>query len=58
MTAEDDKGRLRTLEAVKREHVERVLAETGGNKTRAAKILGITRRTMIRIVQRLKGAAS
>lgn len=39
---------LKTLEEVEREHIERVLKETAGNKTEAAKILGIDRRTLLR----------
>lgn len=40
---------LRTLHEVSREHIERVLQTTKGNKTRAAKILGINRRTLTRL---------
>ena len=39
---------LRTLAEVKTEHIERVLAEVNGNKTAAARILGVDRRTMYR----------
>ncbi len=39
------------LEQVKRRHVERVLAATGGNRTRAAKILGIGLRTLQRYIK-------
>ncbi len=39
---------LRTLEEVEREHIERVLEKTRGNKTRAAQILGVSRRTLFR----------
>ena len=39
----------KTLAEIKREHIERVLAQTGGNKTEAAKILGVDRRTLIRL---------
>lgn len=37
-----------TLEELERAHVERVLAETGGNLTHAAAILGVDRRTLQR----------
>ncbi len=37
---------LRTLAEVEQEHVQRVLAAVGGNKTRAAEILGIDRKTL------------
>ena len=39
-----------TLEAVTRAHVERVLAQTGGNKRQAARILGISRPRLDRIL--------
>lgn len=37
---------LRTLVEVEQEHIRRVLAAVGGNKTRAAEILGIDRKTL------------
>jgi transcriptional regulator of acetoin/glycerol metabolism len=36
------------LESLEREHVLRVLNSVGGNKSRAARILGINRRTIYR----------
>jgi len=42
---------LVSLEQVKRRHVERVLAATGGNRTKAAKILGIGLRTLQRYIK-------
>jgi transcriptional regulator with PAS, ATPase and Fis domain len=39
-----------TLAEVERRHAKRVLARTGGNKVRAAKILGINRATLARLV--------
>jgi Nif-specific regulatory protein len=36
------------LASVERRHIERVLETTGGNKTAAARVLGITRRTLQR----------
>ena len=36
------------LESVKRRHVRRVIGMTGGNKTAAARLLGVHRRTLSR----------
>lgn len=41
-----EKGVHRTLDDIEREHIEAVLATVGGNKTRAAEILGIDRKTL------------
>ena len=43
---------LRSLEAVEREYVTRVLAATRGNREEASRILGISRRTLLRMAQR------
>jgi two-component system response regulator AtoC len=43
---------LLTLDEVEKRHLARVLKETGGNKVRAAKILGIDRRTLYRMAER------
>jgi len=39
-------GLDRTLSEIEAEHIQRVLSSTGGNKTTAAKILGIDRKTL------------
>jgi DNA-binding NtrC family response regulator len=41
-----------TMEEVERRHLIRVLKETKGNKVKAAKILGIDRRTLYRMAER------
>jgi DNA-binding NtrC family response regulator len=42
----------RTLAEVEREHIEAVLASVKGNKTRAAEILGIDRKTLREVLKR------
>lgn len=42
----------RPVDDVIREHVERTMASVGGNKSRAAKLLGIDRRTLYRWLER------
>ena len=44
-----------TLEELKRWYVALVLDEAGGNKVRAAELLGIDRRTLYRILERESG---
>jgi DNA-binding protein Fis len=41
-----------TLEEVEKRHLTRVLKEMKGNKVKAAKILGIDRRTLYRMAER------
>ncbi len=45
-SAQRSHGVLRSLAEVEREHVLRVLDEVGGNKSQAARILGIDRKTL------------
>ena len=41
-------GEMITLDEVERQYVRQVLGRVGGNKTRAARILGIDRRSLYR----------
>jgi DNA-binding NtrC family response regulator len=40
------------LDELERQHVIRALEETGGNRKRAAELLGINRRTLYRMAER------
>jgi transcriptional regulator with PAS, ATPase and Fis domain len=44
---------VKTLEQNEAEIIRRVLEQTGGNRTRAAELLGITRRGLIYKLKRL-----
>ena len=45
-------------EVLERRYIDRVLSRTGGNKTRAAEVLGIDRRTLNRMFARERAAAT
>ncbi len=45
-------SRVQTLDEVERQHLVRVLELTGGNRKRAAELLGINRRTLYRMAER------
>jgi DNA-binding NtrC family response regulator len=47
-----------TLAELERRYIELILSETGGNKKRAAEILGIDRRTLYRTLDREKSLSS
>jgi DNA-binding NtrC family response regulator len=47
-----DAERLITVDELERRYIERVLALTSGNKSRAAQILGFDRRTLYRKIER------
>src|SRR5262249_57003104 len=40
-----------TLDELSRRYAERILRETGGNKTKAAEVLGIDRKTLSRLLR-------
>jgi DNA-binding NtrC family response regulator len=46
-----------TLSVLERRYIDRVLSRTGGNKTRAAEVLGVDRRTLNRLFARERAAA-
>jgi DNA-binding NtrC family response regulator len=50
---EIERGEL-SLEAIERAHVQRVLGELGGNKTRTAQVLGISRPRLDRIIDKYR----
>ena len=43
---------LHSLESIERRHVQRVLVDTGGNKSEAARVLGISRPRLDRMIDR------
>lgn len=47
----EQENRLLSLEQVERSHIARVLQTVGGNKAQAARLLGITRKTLYRKVR-------
>jgi DNA-binding NtrC family response regulator len=47
-----------TLSVLERRYIDRVLSRTGGNKTRAAEVLGIDRRTLNRMFARERAVAA
>ena len=54
-TVASERGLDRTLAEVEREHIRNVLAQVGGNKTQAAQILGIDRKTLRQKLKRIEG---
>ena len=54
---EFDAQQVLTLQELERRYIERVLKAVGGNKTRAAKLLGLDRRTLYRKLDRYEEAA-
>jgi len=54
LVASDDPSELVPLEEVERRYVARVVEAVGGNKTAAARILGIDRKRLYRMLERLE----
>jgi two-component system response regulator HydG len=54
LVAGDDPSELVPLEAVERRYIARVMEVVGGNKTAAARILGIDRKRLYRMLERLE----
>jgi DNA-binding NtrC family response regulator len=54
VASEEDTGGLPTLAQMEADHIGEVLRLTAGNKTRAARILGISRQGLIEKVRRLR----
>jgi DNA-binding NtrC family response regulator len=54
-TVASESGLDRTLAEVEREHIRNVLAQFGGNKTQAARILGIDRKTLRQKLKHIEG---
>jgi len=54
IVASDDPSELVPLEEVERRYVARVVEAVGGNKTAAARILGIDRKRLYRMLERLE----
>ncbi len=50
--AQEEDGELRSLREMERRHVERALASTEGNRTRAAELLGISKSRLYRMMDK------
>ncbi|MEN8690131.1 MAG: helix-turn-helix domain-containing protein [Desulfobacterales bacterium] len=44
----------KTLEDIEKEHIMRVLAETDGNQSQAANVLGINRKTLYKKIKKYR----
>jgi two-component system response regulator HydG len=54
--APETETELVTLSELERRYVQRVMVLVGGNKSRAARVLGLDRRTLYRMLEREPGA--
>jgi DNA-binding NtrC family response regulator len=55
--ADVDSEHILTLDELEKRYIERVLKAAQGNKTQAAKLLGVDRRTLYRKLERYEGSA-
>ncbi|MEO5728955.1 MAG: helix-turn-helix domain-containing protein, partial [Byssovorax sp.] len=53
--ATDDLAEVLTIDELERRYIQRVLTLVGGNKSRAADLLGLDRRTLYRRLDRYGG---
>ena len=53
-TGASDRSLWADLDTLEEEHIRKVLQATGGNKSRAAAILGIERKTLYRKLERMQ----
>jgi DNA-binding NtrC family response regulator len=58
MLGEVDLEHTLTLDQIEKNHIERALRAAKGNKTQAAKVLGVDRRTLYRKLERYHGATT
>jgi len=56
--ADVDSEHMLTLDQLEKRYIERVLKAAQGNKTQAARLLGVDRRTLYRKLERYEGGAS
>ena len=56
--ADVDSEHMLTLDQLEKRYIERVLKAAQGNKTQAAKLLGVDRRTLYRKLERYEGGVS
>ena len=58
MVAADDPTQVVTLESLEKSYILRVLSLVGGNKSQAAQMLGVDRRTLYRKLARYENPTS
>jgi transcriptional regulator of acetoin/glycerol metabolism len=51
-------GQLPTLDKIEASYLLRVLSAVGGNKSRAAQVMGVDRKTLYRMIDRQIGPAA